>query len=413
MKSHSKVCKRETENGIFWEYNGVLYPDRLTKKNAMENIKAIALKYCEGGGLDIGAGRYPFHTARAIMDDKTENAYKLPSVPDNELDYIFSSHCLEHLERPWEALDLWIRKLKRNGILFLYLPHIDMELWRPGAPWVGHQHKWSPTFEKVKNELEFRGMSIIAGDGDKDNLWSWYIVATKAYNNPSGKPVDEEYITKFFWNKTVLVLGSAPNVLETETDFMDSFDLIVRVNNYKNFNSCRRTDVYASFFGKSIRKDIHNLRQDGVRLLMAKCPDDIVEVKNPDGSINTKLSEDFRWIYEFRNEWFKVAGIPLFIQTVENFNNNNIPIKQICTTGVAIILDILRCKPKHLYFAGFDFAMSGMHNINKRMIIKPEPNCHHFEDEFYYMREKVRTLKNLDCSPAIKKLFENPYSRGK
>lgn len=409
MKPHQNVYKKEIKGEFFWEYNGKLYPHRLTQKNAMQNIEPIALQYCKGAGLDIGAGKFIFNKAKAIQNDKKENAYLLPSVPNNELDYIFSSHCLEHLERPWEAIDLWIKKIRTRGILFLYLPHIDMELWRPGAPWVGDQHKWSPTFKKVKEQLERRGMKIIAGDGEKDNLYSWHIVARKIVDYPKSEQVNENYVKAFFKNKKVLIMGSAPNVSKLDAAFMESFDIICRVNNYSVFNSCNRTDVYASFFGKSIKVHAGKLKDQGCKLLMCKCPQGENTVKNPDGTVNDKLSGSYDWIYEFRQDWFNTTGISYYIQTKENFNKNNIPLGQICTTGVAAILDVFRCNPKYLYFAGFDFAMSGIHNKNKKMIFKPDPNCHHFEEEFYLMKKLYDENENIDCQKEIKELFKNKY----
>ena len=106
-----------------------LYPDYLKKGNASDSIKYLAKKYCSGKGLDIGAGQWPFGESRAIEDNTNENAYNLNEM-DNSLDYIFSSHLLEHLEKPYHAIDLWCSKLKNNGILFLYLPHPVCRMWK-------------------------------------------------------------------------------------------------------------------------------------------------------------------------------------------------------------------------------------------------------------------------------------------
>ena len=42
------------------------------------------------------------------------------------MDYVFSSHCLEHIENDWQALREWWRVLKSGGYLVLYLPHRDV-----------------------------------------------------------------------------------------------------------------------------------------------------------------------------------------------------------------------------------------------------------------------------------------------
>jgi SAM-dependent methyltransferase len=179
MKKHPAVTKHIINSEVFWKYRNTYYPDRLTQKNAMEFIKDTALKYCKGKGLDIGAGKYPLPGAIPIREGIRENAYNLSHYEDNSLDYIFSSHCMEHLRYPWQAMGIWLSKLKVNGIIFLYLPHIDMELWRPGAPWVGDQHKWSPTFSILSEQFSKRDIEIIAGSDLKDDLWSWHIVGRK------------------------------------------------------------------------------------------------------------------------------------------------------------------------------------------------------------------------------------------
>jgi len=66
-------------------------------------------------------GAIPINIADDILD---YDAYKLPDY--KELDYIFSSHCLEHLHDPVKALEYWKEHIRKDGTLFLYLPHPDM-----------------------------------------------------------------------------------------------------------------------------------------------------------------------------------------------------------------------------------------------------------------------------------------------
>lgn len=221
--------------------------------------------------------------------------------------------------------------------------------------------------------------------------------------------VDEDYLKDFFKDKSVIVLGSAPNLLNTPSTVINAHDIVVRVNNFKLYNECDRADVFYSFFGKSIRTPLQRLKQLNCQLMMCKCPDVPIEVKNRDGSINEKLTDDYGWIYDFRTEWFEQAQIPFFIQTEDNFNENNKMVGQIMTTGVAAIFDIYRYNPKKMYFAGFDFGMSKMHNINKPMIIKPDPNCHHFEEEFNLMKKFHDEHENVECSHDIRQLFKKDF----
>jgi predicted SAM-dependent methyltransferase len=52
-------------------------------------------------------------------------------LPDELVDYIYSSHCLEHVDNWIETLEYWIKNLKDGGILFLYLPDFSQKYWRP------------------------------------------------------------------------------------------------------------------------------------------------------------------------------------------------------------------------------------------------------------------------------------------
>ena len=90
------------------------------------------------------------------------------------------------------------------------------------------------------------------------------------------KFVNLNYLRDYFSNKRVALIGSAPTVIDNVGATIDSFDLIIRINNYKIIgyqnNVGTRTDVFYSFFGSSIRKTVKELQQDGVKLIMCKCP---------------------------------------------------------------------------------------------------------------------------------------------
>jgi SAM-dependent methyltransferase len=164
---------------IYYTYKGGCYPQSVAQGSAMQHIKQVALDYCTGRGLDIGASRWPFPGAHGVDDRPEENAYRLDRWAPGSLDFVFSSHCLEHLEEWQKALSLWISKLRPGGILFLYLPHKSMTLWEPGSPWVGDGHKWSPTVAAITPILEAGGMEIIKVDPGPDGYFSFHIVGRK------------------------------------------------------------------------------------------------------------------------------------------------------------------------------------------------------------------------------------------
>ena len=173
------VKKLEIDGKLYYKYKGEMYPDYLSYGNACQFIAEKALTYCKGKGIDVGADIWPLPGAIPIQDAPDTNAYNLNIFEDSSLDYVFSSHCLEHLDRWQEALSLWITKLKLDGILFLYLPHESMKLWNPWGPWVGGGHKWQPTIEVLLPFLQEHGMKIIEYNSGHDTYWSFHIVCKR------------------------------------------------------------------------------------------------------------------------------------------------------------------------------------------------------------------------------------------
>lgn len=176
LASHPEL-KREPGG---WRYKERFYPDYLTVGGASHAIFREALKHCKGHGVDIGAGHWPLPGAMPL--DLKRGPGRKRSIRDLEaasLDYVFSSHCLEHIAE-WQAeLAVWIDKLKPGGVLFLYLPHPDCGIWQPGAPMVGAGHVWAPSLDLVRAELQARGMTLVASDAGPDAMQSFYACARK------------------------------------------------------------------------------------------------------------------------------------------------------------------------------------------------------------------------------------------
>ena len=79
-----------------------------------------------------------------------------------DLDYIFSSHCLEHVDRWVDAMDYWYSKLKIGGVLFLYLPDYSQEYWRP---WNNRKHVNIFTPQIIEDYMLNRGYRSIFKSG--------------------------------------------------------------------------------------------------------------------------------------------------------------------------------------------------------------------------------------------------------
>ncbi len=173
-------CPSLTREPGGWIYHGKFYPDYLTVGGCSHAIARIALQYCHGKGVDIGAGLWPLPGATPIdevVGIGTQN--KLAMFQDDSLDYIFSSHCLEHIAGWQTALLEWVRKLKASGILFLYLPHPDCEIWHPTSPFINGYHKWIPTPPIIKTALYPLNCELIAYDDGPDAMQSFYICSRR------------------------------------------------------------------------------------------------------------------------------------------------------------------------------------------------------------------------------------------
>lgn len=128
------------------KYKGQSVPKYITTGNHTRFIKPFAFEICNGKGLDIGCGKEEWKLPGAIAVDPAINPkYNAYVLPSGTWDYIYSSHCLEHLPNYVMALQNWIRVLNPGGVLFLYLPHPDCIYWRPWEmPTKKHLHFFTP-----------------------------------------------------------------------------------------------------------------------------------------------------------------------------------------------------------------------------------------------------------------------------
>tara|TARA_A100001015_G_scaffold307113_1_gene402471 strand:+ start:5158 stop:5748 length:591 start_codon:yes stop_codon:yes gene_type:complete len=154
-----------------------LYPMYMKRGYAAKFIEPLALKYCKGNGLDIGASIWPFKNARPIEDNDEENAYQIKEK-DNSVDFIFTSHLIEHLTEPKLAFKEWERVLKKDGVMFFYIPHPACEMW---ASDIMEYHEWDVEPLKLKKILEeFSNLEILEFSVLPDTYFSYHVVLKKA-----------------------------------------------------------------------------------------------------------------------------------------------------------------------------------------------------------------------------------------
>jgi SAM-dependent methyltransferase len=174
------LSKVERVGEVFWmDDHGNLWPDYLNRGNANSFVLHQAKRFCNGRGIDVGAGQWPYPGAVPIELKNGRDGTDLSDIADDSLDYVFSSHCLEHLTDPQAALRLWVRKLKVGGTVFLYLPHPLMTPWRPGGEWVGGGHKFSPDPQQIVTWLWDAGANEIGRCDGPDAYWSFWVAARK------------------------------------------------------------------------------------------------------------------------------------------------------------------------------------------------------------------------------------------
>lgn len=157
---------------MIFNYRGKLYPEYIRNGNACRFITPFAQQFCTGSGVDVGPGKWPFPGALPVDVGPEYSAMELPPGP---FDYVFSSHCLEHLRDPIGALEHWRERLRPGGVLFLYLPHPDMEYWQP-QNCRKHLHSWRPgDMKRILYDLGF--CDVLASE--RDLAWSFAVVGFK------------------------------------------------------------------------------------------------------------------------------------------------------------------------------------------------------------------------------------------
>ncbi|MDB4888434.1 MAG: methyltransferase family protein [Gemmatimonadetes bacterium] len=109
-----------------------------------------------GRGLDIGCGDDPVRPDVERFDVEQGDANRITSfITDLEsFDYVFSSHCLEHMHDPKRAITEWWALVKPGGTLMVIVPDEDLyeqgywpSLFNPDHKatfTISKQRSWSP-----------------------------------------------------------------------------------------------------------------------------------------------------------------------------------------------------------------------------------------------------------------------------
>lgn len=155
--------------------------------------------YLHGDGIDIGAGPDPLVLPEGTgtvtaWDIGDGDAQLMSGIPSDRYDFVYSSHCLEHMREIPEALTNWARIVKPDRFLYIVVPDYtlyEQHSW-PSRYNGDHKHSFSMHLERtsvdrinhwsrmdlarlarkiglvmVEAELQDQGFNYNAGPGDQ------------------------------------------------------------------------------------------------------------------------------------------------------------------------------------------------------------------------------------------------------
>ena len=145
-------------------FNGKEYPAFQASGNASQFAIPYAKQFCVGRGFDIGCNREEWSFPGSVpIDPVIHPEWTATHLPFAGCDYIYSSHCLEHVAGDWfGTLQYWRDHIRKGGVLFLYLPDYSQEYWRP---WNNRKHVHVFTPEIIKDAMAALGMKNVFVSG--------------------------------------------------------------------------------------------------------------------------------------------------------------------------------------------------------------------------------------------------------
>lgn len=104
-----------------------------------------------GSGIDIGCGPDPVTPTARGFDVQDGDANHITRYVSERFDFVFSSHCLEHMRDPRAALLEWWELVKPGGHLIFTVP--DEDLYEQGVfpSRFNADHKFTFTISKARS----------------------------------------------------------------------------------------------------------------------------------------------------------------------------------------------------------------------------------------------------------------------
>jgi SAM-dependent methyltransferase len=153
-------------------------------------------RYFVGEGIDIG-GRpdplalyqefFPLMKSVRVWDREDGDAEFMETVADGSYDFVFASHCLEHLRDPRGGIRNWFRILRPGGHLIVNVPEEDLYEQGVFPSTFNRDHKstWTVFKERSWSEGSVNVIDLLRGLGAAADIRKIEVIdATYRYDLP-------------------------------------------------------------------------------------------------------------------------------------------------------------------------------------------------------------------------------------
>lgn len=163
--------------------------------NEAAKIRWDLVEYTNGRGLDLGCGQFKafphfigvdngHHWGMKGVDVHVDTCEDLSLFASQSVDFVFSSHLIEHIVETKKALKEWYRVVKNNGYLILYVPHKELypNVGKEGAN-PDHKHDFMPD-DIVSLMKEVGGWDLVRNETRSEGReYSFFQVYKKLQGN--------------------------------------------------------------------------------------------------------------------------------------------------------------------------------------------------------------------------------------
>ncbi len=162
----------------------------------------FATRYFKGFGLDVGGGIdslalfsefFPLIRNLIVYEREQGDGQLLSNIPDNSFDFLYSSHCLEHLIDPSLALKNWLRVVRDGGHLVFQIP--DEDLYEQGV-WpsrfnTDHKHTFTIAKSNSWSPVSINVLDLVGLHRDSCRVLSISQIDHGVRNQLLGKGLDQ------------------------------------------------------------------------------------------------------------------------------------------------------------------------------------------------------------------------------